>query len=479
MIPTLNRHRVGSLLRFNGRALCGFLLLFPALVFGQFAQPDADSARSVSGQFFVKLEPGFSPFANQPGIATNANFLHLEPALLAVSAERTGENLRQLLDIGLTSRWRGRIYFALHPARSLDENVIIVSQPFGDVWNYQVRLPDVIARERFTRALTGVLLLEYANRNAGQHPAEIPAWLNDGLARQLLAVSGREISLSSPTRVTDGILQNQTVASQSGADFLADARRILRNTPALTFEQLSWPTPDQLSANDGGVYRASAHLFVTELLRLKNGSAKIRVMLESLPACYNWQTAFLKAFRENFATMRDVEKWWALQTVNFIARDPGPLWTPAFSRDKLRELLSVPVEIRTASNALPVHAEISLQAVIRNWDAARRTEILQLKLRDLDLARLRMALPFAVLANDYRQALGDFLGERTGAETNQRVIVKRNSSHAANKTDAKNTLKKLDELDVRRRQLETDIDNGQPAGQSPEKLNVKPPGRST
>jgi hypothetical protein len=144
----------------------------------------------------------------------------------------------------------------------------------------------------------------------------------------------------------------------------------LRNHPALTFEQLSWPTGAQLSGADGGVYRASAQLFVNELLGLKNGRAHLRAMLETLPDCYNWQTAFQSAFRENFPRPLDVEKWWALQVVGFAARDPGPMWTPAASRDRLDEILSVPVEMRTASNALPAHAQISLQAVIRNWDRA-------------------------------------------------------------------------------------------------------------
>ena len=110
-----------------------------------------------------------------------------------------------------------------------------------------------------------------------------------------------------------------------------------------------------------------------------------------------------------------MEKWWALQVVNFVARDPGPAWTPAVSRDKLDEILSVPVEMRTASNALPAHAEISFQAVIRNFDRPQQDEILQLKLRDLELSQLRMATPFAVLADGYRRALADYLdpGKRT------------------------------------------------------------------
>ena len=70
-----------------------------------------------------------------------------------------------------------------------------------------------------------------------------------------------------------------------GLDSLVGARQVLRNQPALTFEQLSWPTGAQLAGEDGGVYRASAQLFVNELLELKNCRAHLRAMLETLPDC--------------------------------------------------------------------------------------------------------------------------------------------------------------------------------------------------
>src|SRR5208283_1210869 len=98
-----------------------------------------------------------------------------------------------------------------------------------------------------------------------------------------------------------------------------------------------------------------AQLFVADLLELKDGPAHLRAMLKTLPDVYNWQTAFHSAFRENFPRPLDVEKWWALQVVNFVARQTGPAWTTAVSRDKLDEILRVPVEMRLASNALPTH----------------------------------------------------------------------------------------------------------------------------
>jgi hypothetical protein len=290
----------------------------------------------------------------------------------------------------------------------------------------------------------------------------MPPWLTDGLSQELLAAAWQEIILSSPNKVVNGLPVRRTVTTTRGMDSLAGARRVLRDHAVLTFEQLSWPTDAQLSGADGGAYRASAQLFVNELLALKNGPAHLRAMLETLPKFYNWQMAFQTAFRENFPRPLDVEKWWAVQVVSFVARDPGPAWTPAVSRDKLDEILSVPVEMRTASNALPAHAEISLQAVIRNFDRARQVAILQTKLRDLELSQLRMAAPFAVLTDEYRRAIADDLG--SGQRTSPVLRWVKHPFASSPKTIINGTLRKLDALDAQRRAIESAI---KPGGMSP------------
>ena len=455
--------------RFNGSTF-GRLSFFCAVIFSMVARaqvppPDTTSARSISGQFIVTGPPSTAArarLADRPEIATNADFVRLEPALLAVSAERIKASLRRELDLDPNAPWHGQIFLLLHPAQSIDEDVAIVSERFANGWNYQVRLPDVLPRTRFARAMTGVLLLEFANRNARARSAEIPAWLTDGLSRQLLDDDWQKAILSSPAKKVNGLLVSRTVTTERGLDPLAGTRRILRNEPALTFEQLSWPTGEQLSGADGGVYRASAQLLVNELLALKNGRTHLRAMLGTLPDCYNWQTAFQSAFRENFPRPLDVEKWWALQIVGFAARDPGPGWTPAVSRDQLDEILSVPVEMRMASNALPAHARISLQAVIRNWDPPQRNAILQTKLRDLELAQLRMAAPLAVLTDGYRRALADYLGLGKRPWFVMRWV--KHPFTSSSKATANDTLKKLDALDARRRAIESTI---KPEGLSP------------
>ena len=137
--------------------------------------------------------------------------------------------------------------------------------------------------------------------------------------------------------------------------------------------------------------------------------------------------------------------------MSFVAHNSGPRWTPAVSREKLDETLSVPVEVWTASNALPARAEVSMQAVIRNFEPSRQAAILQTKLRDLELAQLRMAAPLAALTDEYRRTVAGYLGQN-------REPQPRWSKHPLpQKTSARATLKKLDELDTQRRTIESSI----------------------
>ncbi len=430
----------------------GLFFSVGTLVAAPFTTSPETSVQSVSGQFVVTAETGFSPLLHHPAVAANPDFIRLEPTFLAVSAERLKNSLARKLHQNPNEAWSGKIYLALHPASSLAEEPVIVAAPFFEKWNCRVELPDVTIRPRLIRALTAALLLENANRHlaAPEKPAEIPSWLADGLAQEILADEGDRVILAAPGKTPDGRSETRIDREERGHDVMAPARKTLQNADALTFEQLSWPAPAQLSGADDGAYRASAQLLVHSLLSLKDGAGKLHQMLAELSHCENWQTAFLKSFSDDFARPLDVEKWWSLCVVNFAARDPGPRWTPAMSRARLTELLAVPVDIRTGSNALPQHMEISLQTAVRSFDALQQATILPVKLRDFELARFRFAPEFAALADSYRRTLADFLGERKSpppGSVNRASLA----NHRAGKAE---TIKKLDALDTRRRELE-------------------------
>ena len=445
--------------RFNGfnltRTLILAALLFPLFAQGQSFSPGQKFARSISGQFIVYGAPKLSSLAGSPNVAADTNLVRLEPALLVISAERIKDAVGRRLEVKPKTPWRGQIYLVVHPARSSDEPVNIISKRLASGWDYRVELPDVVSRTRLTRALTGVLLLEMANRDAQSHSAELPPWLVDGLAEDLLSAGSPEFIFSAPDKILNGFPVTRINSTQRGLESLNDAQRVLHDHPPLTFEQMSWPTGAQQMGKDGGVYCASAQIFVSLLLDLKDGPAQMRTFLESLPQFYNWQIAFLSVFHANFSNLLDLEKWWAVQAASFAVRDPGPLWTPEVSRARLDELLSVPVEARSASNNLPAHAKISLQTVIRSVEPERQKEILRIRVRDLGLAQFRMTPPFAALAVEYRRALAGYLGENSAHPSVTTRQGRLDSS--PKKVSASATLKKLDGLDARRRTLESNI----------------------
>lgn len=448
MKPRLNRFGVAMLQRFNISKLVAGVLFLPVVVRAQFPLLDAATTRSsASGQFIV-IGADATPAVGRPPVAvTNADWVRLQPALLAVIAERVKQPLWRVLGLDPMSQWRGRIYLALHPAATPDENINIISTRFAGVWNYRVELPDVLSRAHLARALVGVVLLELADRdNATDHTAEIPAWLTEGFAQQLLAESPGMI-MSLPDKLVNGLPENQVTVVERGVDPLAGARPVLQTNAALTIDQLSWPDEAQLNGDDGGVYRASAQLFVSHLLALDNGPKKLLALLRLLPRCYNWQTAFRAAFAADFSRPLDLEKWWALQAVSFTARASSSRWTSAVSGDNLDELLRVPVETRSAPTNLPAHSAISLQAAIRELPFDQQALVFRTRLRDLQLAEWRMTPETAVLTEAYRRVLAGYLGARNGVVPRQ--------LHKPSKRAVADALKALDALDLQRQAMKT------------------------
>lgn len=451
--------------------LCAFLSV-AAVARAETPWAQAPATQSASGQFIVSETPEPFSFFRRPEIPTNAVMLRLQAPWVAVSAERFKSALWREIGLSSSAPWTGKIFIILQPARSLNAPAIITPQPFIRVWNYRLELPDLVGRNRYARALSGVLLLEIANRHTPVtvRSAELPAWLVDGLARQVAESAEAQAILSAPNKsmasvaminsgpvaMAGGLPQSRTDENRRGIDPLAAARRVLQASPALTFDQLNWPTDVQMNGDDGGVYFASAQLFVDSLVGLKDGNKKIRSLLTTLHGCENWQSAFFTAFREDFRSPLEVEKWWALRVTAFAARSPGPQWTPSVSRTKLAEALVVPVEIRYATNDLPVRTEISLQAAIQKLDPVQQAAVLRIRLRDLELVQFRLTPQLAAVADGYRIALAEYLGEPTGKPAPRPATKRKVIRHSPASVAA--TVKKLDALDKRRREIEAELE---------------------
>ncbi len=417
----------------------GFMLpltvLFLALASSTVCVAQPLAIRSQSGQFVVSGLPPSAALV--PNSSTSAvSYVRLEPAVLAVCLERIKQAL--LKELATPDEWGGPINVVLHPVRQDDEAAHVTSIHYADKWGYRIDLPERVDKQRLLRVATQVLLLEMANRRAGSRQAELPPWLAGGLLAHLRATSLASLTLEPQTSL---------VLAGTRRDPLLSVRECLRTNSPLTLNELNLPTEEQFSGKNAEVYENCAHLFVAELLGLKNGRACLREMLALLPDYLNWQTAFLRAFQDHFPRLLEVDKWWSLNLVSVTGGDSFSIWPPAQSWDKLQEILLVPIQVRAQTNDLPITAEARLQTMIAEWDYTQQAPVLRQKIAQLQAFCLRVMPELAGLADGYRQALGRYLEEgiRLGLEP-----ARKNKPSLPPQWLVSEAQKRLDELDVQR-----------------------------
>jgi len=456
MSKLMANHPLASGRGFARFAGLGFLIFFAGTLLAQ-RIPQSTAVYSRSGQFIVQTPPSGAAPAFDASSATNSQYLRLDPALVAVSCERIKQKLNR--ELGASPSWRGKVFVFLHPSRNADEPVAIMPERFSEGWQYHVQLPNPVERTWYLRAIVQVILLEMANREAGLRPGEIPVWLNEGFVQRLLTFNSAEVLLEAPT-LKGGAVSVRAIGgteSQGNATFTREVHTNnlfqelhsrLREHPPLSFDELSWPEPDQFTGEKAEAYGASAQLFVNQLMALEGGNACLRTMLANLPQRFNWQFAFLDAFQTWFKRPRDIEKWWTLQSMRFSGRDLTETWTVEDSSEKLAQALNTAVQIRTDRNELPVQTEVSLQTIIRDWEPNQQTEALSNKQHELDLLRFWLAPEVASLTLEYEKTFLGFLQQRDGSGFSLPF-----GRSAALERLVDETVQRLDALDARRASL--------------------------
>jgi len=379
--------------------------------------PAAPTATSRSGQFMVIGVAPLTPRADVPGLAGNPALFRLDPALLAVSCERIKQALLSALQA--PDEWHGKIYVALHPARSADEDIVVTTTRFSDGWAYRIDSPDAVDPARLVRAVTQVLLLEIANRANRGDSAGLPAWLAEGFPQLLLETSEIDLILQPAGLGGAGSLSSRPeIREARPGDFSKHIRQQLHGHDVLTIDELSQP-PDNLDSETGDVFRASSRLFIHELLGLQNGGPALYATIPELPFDPDWRVAFMRGFSGQFKQLVDLDKWWALETVYFITHTPDQTWTPAEVLKKLDELLRCPLQVQVSTNEPAFYTDASLQTVIQGWDLPQQSQLLHQKIEILNALKLRADPGLAGLAEQYRDALQAYLykmeGENSGA----------------------------------------------------------------
>ena len=400
------------------RKICGFRLwaaaVWAALVCawvawgapGPFlALPIVTTSRS--GQFIVHGHEGGWP---RPGgdfrSVGDAEMVLLRPELLAVTSER----IRQAVNLRLSTpdRAGSRVHLYLRRRHAVEGQLNILPQVIREGWIYHLELPEEVEWKRLVRALVEVVLLDEINRgNRADRCALSPLWLAEGVTELLLNEFGRDL-----------VPESQTMLNRNARrlDPVAPVRANLVGRNPLGFTELGLPDLGQLADPAQFAYfRASSALFVSELLLDPNGPALLRGFVQQLPRHLNWQTAFLRASDGRFATLLDVEKWWAVSAANVLSRDPALLWPRERVLSELELILTETAEVRGTTNGPAARRTLTLAEIVRTWEFDAQKEVLQRKVNQLRLLGVHTPRELLPLVLESQRTLDDYLTARAGA----------------------------------------------------------------
>jgi len=390
------------------RLACALLGAIPVLAAGRGG--DVSHFTSASGQFIVMAGPDWRSSPPTRGADLDPETVLLTPTLLTVSAEHLRQHLER--ELGDSAMWSGRVQLYLQTSRTADDTTRIVAELQRGRWQYRVTIPERMTRTGFLRALIEINLLEMANQQSTGRSAELPVWLVEGFTGHLLATHAWNIILAPPQANIGGVNVSRYQSENVTWRPLAQAQAQLQTNAPLTFEELSWPTANGLEGRTGLVYRNCAQLLVSRLLGLPDGREQMLGFIHALPVHYNWQVSFLEAFRANFDSLLDLEKWWALQVAYFTGREFGSVWSYEESLTRLQATMRVPVQVRMQTNDAPLRSEVSLQTIINEWEPARQARVIEETLGTLAAARLRLAPELLALTDEYRRCLSEYLKTR-------------------------------------------------------------------
>jgi hypothetical protein len=407
--------------------------------------PEYVTAVSHSGQFIV-----YGPRSTFHGVLSPRQSgnppVDLTPQTLAPSCEKVkGEILDAL---GQRDLWRmgggdtGKILIAIDSSVRTNAPLTVAVTPFEEGWRFRIALPTEVTEERLLRVLVQAIVMELASRHGNERIGEPPLWLVEGLTQTILA--------SVPAGV---ILQPQTrsVAEMRIGDQLAGVREQFQRQPPLEFHEVSLPDLTRMDVRDWELYGACAHLLVRELSRLPNGRERMVRWIDNLQQHWNWQSGFLQAFQDEFRSLLDVEKWWALTVANFTGRNRVQAWSPEFALRKLAEALR-PVGIMPGASQVE---HLSLEQVIADWDFARQLPVLRRFIQQMHAIRINAPPEIRSLVLQFGDAVEEYIDARARAGY---APILRGRPLSSPRLITRNAVARLRELEGERVRIATELE---------------------
>ena len=421
--------------RICGPCLFGYILFFwlnPSPLFAQNLQP-GHSLTSRSKQFVITS----SVNAPLPLLATKSKpvpeRVRLTPAPLATFADSVQEQWRRQFKIN--SQWQGRLYLHIVSGKHGDPpDVRRTPAPSGG-WNYRAILPQEISGRTLTQVMVNLLLREFGGRYTREESPP-PQWITAGTTELILQAIGPILLVPFPTTGGGGI--NYTHPQ----DPLHTSRKIIQDSPNVSFINMSLPPPNLTQGTKAANYRAYSHLLVYKLLGEDKGAKRMQFFLRELPKHKNTAAAFRAAFGHE--TMLKAEQWWTVSQIQFRSRDAYNRWRPDIILAHLSDLLFVSVKNTPKPNTEPQPPQlISIQDFLITGTHIEHAQKLNPILQRLKFLQVNAPPETARLIQDYRSALESHLGTRSPRI--RRAILNKPS---ANKVLRNRTITQLNLLDT-------------------------------
>jgi len=351
-------------------------------------------------------------------------YMQMDPGLVVVSCERVKSELLFLFQ-RRTNEWESQITVYINGKGDPDMPVEVAASYSSRGWQIRLVLPGQMEKRRFVGAIVRALLMDVANRGwHGARAAEAPLWMREGIAAHLYAMWGPSLAQGVGAHVwgLDGpvLVVHRHPVGVFEIDYqrlLEPERRRLELFEPLSFSELQLPGPEHLEGYGWQTFQACAHVFVAELLKLKEGRKMLWKAVELLPRYRNGQLAFMEAFRPVFPTVLAADKWWSVALVDFKLRDDGMRWSQERTLARLRDILHVPVSVRIGTNAVPGLREMVFQRLVRETTYEQHRPILLQSVGKLLIMQVNSRRDMARLLADYRDALEDYLRKQDASKT--------------------------------------------------------------
>lgn len=381
------------------------------------------TVRGKSGQFSVSRPKDPPPVPLGRGRSEYADWIAIRPATLLVTCERLCEAFRGMIDD--KEAWQGTIRIYQRPSRSEVQGIGLGAVLHADGWHYRMELGDWAHQDHLLEALTKVILQEKINRYRSSQLVDLPWWLVRGIGRQLHATSPHPI-----------VIQPDSVFIQTGGELLPDplaqARVFFQDHSPITFAEFSKPLSAGETALGAGPGRGtySAQLLVARLLELPGGKLKFRTFLGKLPLYLNWELAFLETYREDFASLLDVEKWWSIQSLLMQGRDGFHKWSMQGGLERLDGILHPSLEKTDPETGLKQPAPTPLQVALDLVPYEDHPALLGRLISELELLYAQSPPALMRLVMDYRNLLTAYLESRSSKKQWTGVLgLKSKSNH--------------------------------------------------